>query len=87
MFSAGRWLAEQCASEIGCNHPWYTATDWFLGQRVYYTLMGEAIENRVEHLLESGMPYDCEHEWPDKSNRRFSVVSTEEDTQNIIIED
>jgi len=87
MFSAGRWLAEQCTSEIGCNHPWFAATDWFSNQRIYYTLMGDAIENRVEHLLESGIPYDCECKWPDKSDRRFSVVSTEENAQSLMITD
>jgi hypothetical protein len=57
MFSLGHWYATICATKMGDPMPGLAAQFWLSVQPYYETIMGSAIENWMESLLNLCAPY------------------------------
>jgi len=87
LFSAGKWYAEWCAQDSGHVTPWHVAADWIYDKGIHFTLMGAAVEERVENLLEVGAPYTHEADLPPRIDKRFKVFISSDDQQHLHIID
>ena len=87
MFSLGRWYATICAKKMGDPMPGLAAQLWLSTQPYYKTIMGSAIENRIEFLLNLCAPYVGENEPDIDAPPRFEVSCNVVDINNFVVKD